>query len=589
MTLPFDIAAAVGQRGLAVFTASVDGQRITAERYSPGDGQARRRVARSWAADDRFRNGSPIPADDIATALEQTEFAVRDRIAAIQDEEDDDAIVREAAAYADDEIIIELAWNVGTGAPDFIVYSKDSGNIERAAQLDTAAGKLVPPSACTGIVTPGYPIQGSILLPTECQAVGTDDALRQDVAAFIDRYVELPGDAVCIASEYVLLTWVHDAFDELPYLSFRTADIGRGKSRALETVGAVCYRPMLAGGGSSAAALLRLLDLFGGTLVCDEFDAAHNTELAGNLNRILNQGFQRNRPLVKCDGESNTPRPFACFGPKVFALRKRLGDDATETRTISIWMRQRTRADIPINLPRVEFDRAALELRNRLLAYRFANLGRIHIDPQLADADLEDRYNQIALPLLAVAGTDAARRRIVATLKDQQGRVAADRSDSLAGAIFEAVLTIVRRGGAIRPGDVAQEANRRTAEIEGVMVEHLRKPITANKVGWVLKGDLELQRDRDEGGTVYRLRPERLEELAVRFGVTPETLPTLQDCQPARDCTPRNGLFDSAKRDSLQSGNPGNVPGTGGDLDEDAAERAARQAVEAEAERGASE
>ena len=43
--LPFHVDATVGLRGLAVFTAVVDGEPVTSERYAPGDGQARRRVA----------------------------------------------------------------------------------------------------------------------------------------------------------------------------------------------------------------------------------------------------------------------------------------------------------------------------------------------------------------------------------------------------------------------------------------------------------------------------------------------------------------------------------------------------------------
>ena len=216
-----------------------------------------------------------------------------------------------------------------------------------------------------------------------------------------------------------------------------------------------------------------MIDTFTGALLADEFDQGHNSELAADLNRILNQGFQKNRPLVKCDGESNTPRAFSCFGPRLFSLRSRLGDDATESMTISIRMAQRTRDDIPLNLPRERFDSEALALRNRLLAWRFANIGRIKLDPFLADPELEDRANQIGLPLLAVARTDETRRRIVDALKAQQGDVAADRADSLAGEVFTAILALACPGETVRPGDAAMEVNRRRAEQAGIEMDRL--------------------------------------------------------------------------------------------------------------------
>ncbi len=247
------------------------------------------------------------------------------------------------------------------------------------------AEDLPVPAICKGVVTPGGSVQGTVWVPMGWDETGVDEAmLRASVRAFVHRYVELSDAKVCIVVEYIFLTWVHDGLDELPYLAFRTTDFGRGKSRALETGGALCYRPIFCGGGSTAAATLRLSDVFGGTLVADEY-GQRETELAAELTRILNQGFQGNRPLVKCDGESNTPRPFRCFSPKRFALRKGFADDATETGTLSIRMQQRTRDDIPIHPPRARFDREALALRNRLPAWRFANLGRITIDPALAD------------------------------------------------------------------------------------------------------------------------------------------------------------------------------------------------------------
>ena len=246
-------------------------------------------------------------------------------------------------------------------------------------------------------------------------------------------------------------------------------------------------------------------------LLCDEFDQSTQTELAADLNRILNQGFQRNRPLIKCDGESLAPRPFKCFGPKLFALRKRLGDDATESRTISVWMRQRTRDDISLNLPRAEFDREALGLRNKLLAWRFANHGRIRIDPSLADPTLEDRANQIAIPLLSIAESGAARAEIVAALKEQQAGVAADRGDTTVGQVVAVLLDLYVPGQLVRPQTVCEEVNRQRASDLGKDVTELgRLTVTPHRVGRIIRVDLELPRaPKDNSGARYTLEKRR--------------------------------------------------------------------------------
>jgi hypothetical protein len=301
-----------------------------------------------------------------------------------------------------------------------------------------------------------------------------------------------------------------------------------------------------------------MLDAIGGTLLADEFDQRADTELAAALNRIINQGFQANRPLIKCDGEDMVPRPYRCFGPKLFALRGQLGDDASESRTISIRMRQRTRKDIPINLPRRQFDEQALQLRNRLLQYRFENLGRLRIDPEQADPRLEDRFNQIGLPLLAVASSEQ-RRVILTALSSQQEGIAGTRGQTLAGMVLQAALKSGAVSGEARPGEVAQEVNLQRAKADGLEVKDLgRERMSSHKAGRILAHDLELPpAPKDARGAKYRLEPSRVAQLCRRFGVDlPETSQS--------SLSPQNGPHDPQVNDvsdvcddSDVSGEPG--------------------------------
>lgn len=549
-----------------------DGQRIPGDTYKLGFADRRDKLAKRWAADDRLANGRALTTEEIGRALGDAELLVKPEVEAALGRDDDDDEKKPpkivTASFTNKRLIVELAYNTELKGPDFIVYDRDAKSVRRTSQVKFKRRTLVPPSAWVGMLTPGGSLPGTVFVPTKYDERGLDEAdLRESVQGFIHRYVELPDDGEALAVEYVLLTWVHDGFDELPYLAFRTADFGRGKSRGLETVGSICYRPILCGGGSTAAALLRLVDAFGGSLLCDEFDA-RDTDLASAVAKLINQGFQKNRPIVKCDGDDSTPRPFRCFGPKLFALRKGLFDDASESRTLSIYMRQRTRrkghSAVPINLPRRKFDAEARRLRNMLLAWRFERLGQITIDPDHADDGLEDRFNQIGLPLLAVAG-EKRRGRIVAALTELQGNMADRRADTWSCEIFEAALATADPCGVVRPGAVAAEVNRRRSAADGIDIDRLgKRRLTAEKAGWTMKRQLEFIRERGRAGTTYRFTEDRRRELCLRFGIPWETLSRLQHCNTAADCNTENGLFDSASGVGGSCGSCGSsVAGTG--------------------------
>lgn len=601
--LPFDIEAEIDGRYVRV-TACVGGDEVTTERYILGNGTARRKVARQWATDARLLNGRLLATEQIVQVLDQAELDVRALIDGSQQDDDEREEATEATSYVDDDIIVELAWNCETHQVGFICFDRHTHKVRRSQRVQTAVGPLCPPTAWRGICTPGYGVPGCVLLPTDFDESGLDeDRLRHDLSSFISRYVELPGMATALAVVYVLLTWVFDAFAELPYLALRTVDIGRGKSRALLTIASVCYRAMIAGGGSSAAALRRIVDIYRGTLACDEFDVGRDSELTSTVTKILNQGFEVGRPLLLCVGDDNAPRPFHVFGPKLFCLRKKLGDDASESRTISVWMKQRTRDDIPINLPYAQFSREALAIRNRLLAWRCTNLERIAVDPTLADRRLEDRLNQIGAALFAIAG-DGDRDIIVRALLEQQQSIAADRGDSLAGEVFDAAFAIYGAGDIVRPADVKKELERRRADVRGTTVDDLFKTdrVSVEKVAWVVRAVLELPRGeprRDRDGARYVFDPKRVSELCQRFGVDfPQpSQPSHRHTDPDRhtktslleyengDCDgrdSRDGLIEPV-RTSTTTVTPTVIDDVEVD-DSDRLEREARMEVEAEAE-----
>jgi hypothetical protein len=91
------------------------------------------------------------------------------------------------------------------------------------------------------------------------------------------------------------------------------------------------------------------------------------------------------------------------FWPKLIATRRPFYDDALESRCLTHIMSPGVRReDIPINLPQ-RFYTEAQSLRNRLLYFRLKNYSQTELNETAYIQNLEDRLNQIFIPLLSMA------------------------------------------------------------------------------------------------------------------------------------------------------------------------------------------
>ncbi len=280
------------------------------------------------------------------------------------------------------------------------------GAWQRSQSIEDDAGRLLEAYAFDN----DFVRNRVVLFAARPEEYGSQEQLIEDIRTFIHRYVELDSDFERFASYYVLFTWLHDAFNEVPYLRVR-GDYGTGKTRFLQTVGSICYRPMFASGASTISPVFHMLDRFGGTLVIDEADFRFSDEKA-EMVKILNNGIIHGMPVLRANLSRQRefePRAFQVFGPKIVATRGNYDDKGLDSRFITAEMRSRKlRKDIPFNLP-AEHEAEARELRNKLLMYRFRIRGRCRLDPGLADPNIEPRLNQMLVPLLSVVEGEQAR------------------------------------------------------------------------------------------------------------------------------------------------------------------------------------
>lgn len=383
-------------------------------------------------------------------------------------------------------------------------------NIEKEVKVETGA-VLVPYSANNSLIA-----SGCVLLPSQPVEFGFKHELITDIGAFLHRYVDLSPTFEKIAAHYVLLTWVHDAFGELPYLRF-LGDFGTGKTRALMTIGSLCYKPFFASGASTVSPIFHTLDAFGGTLVLDEADLPFSDAKA-ELVKILNNGTLKGMPVLRTIVNRHkefNPYAFKVFGPKLIATRERFQDRALESRLLTEETGTRDlRADVPIHLPPA-FKAEALELRNRLLHFRFAEFFNVETDPAVLMRSVEPRLNQMALSLLSLVDDPAVRSDIQASLIAKNADQRFDRRESVEGSLIAAAMAVFaeKSGTHASLRDIAEKLNKeRCAEGSG--------PVSNKWLGYVLRQKLGL-RTAKSGGIYVVPASEypKLVAMARRYGV----------------------------------------------------------------------
>jgi hypothetical protein len=229
------------------------------------------------------------------------------------------------------DTIIELVYDPDQRKTGLAV-SRHGGlwNIEQEVRIHTGE-TLIPYSPGNNLIA-----NDCVLLPSKPEHHGHKTELLADIAAFLHRYVDLSPLFEQIAAHYVLLTWVHDAFNELPYLRLR-GEYGTGKTRGLLAIGSLCYRPFFASGASTVSPLFHTLERFGGTLIFDEADFRFS-DATSKIVKILNNGDVKGLPMLRTMQNQNkefNPRAFRVFGPKIIAMRGGYDDPALESRFLT--------------------------------------------------------------------------------------------------------------------------------------------------------------------------------------------------------------------------------------------------------------
>jgi hypothetical protein len=229
-------------------------------------------------------------------------------------------------------------------------------------------------------------------------------ALLDSSCAWVRAYVVLTSDQVNVLAAWILHTWSIEAAEFTPYLHITAPEKGCGKTRLLEALEPVVYKPCKTG-GMSAAALLRTVDAEHPTILLDEVDAAFggDKEFSEALRGLLNEGFRRGGNCRKCIGKGHELKTFQVFGAKALAGIGKI-PDTVSSRSIVIEMRRRTASESVERFRLREVREAAKPLVGSLAAWAKSGvISRLkQARPTLPD-ELTDRQQDISEPLLAIA------------------------------------------------------------------------------------------------------------------------------------------------------------------------------------------
>jgi hypothetical protein len=175
---------------------------------------------------------------------------------------------------------------------------------------------------------------GAVRLPSKWENYQSLDYLAETIRAWIHRYFDCDPVFESVATLYVLHTWIYERFHAVPYLRFLGIS-GSGKTRGTETIGSVCYRPLVIAGSATAAPMFRLIEGLGGTMLIDEADF-QDSQIGTDIAKILNCGYQKHLSVTRMEKTNNgyVPRLYEVFGPKVINGRRSFQDDATESRCL---------------------------------------------------------------------------------------------------------------------------------------------------------------------------------------------------------------------------------------------------------------
>jgi energy-coupling factor transporter ATP-binding protein EcfA2 len=425
--------------------------------------------------------------------------------------------------------LYEEVYDPETEEAGFAFYDPTDNQLKIVPYVDVGNDRNIP-------IVDKFVRHKVVFLPTTIQQYESEAQLLEEIQSFIHKYLDIPEAYEKLCTWTIVTYWLFDKLNiMIPYIR-ALGDTGCGKSRLLDVVGGISYRYMPVGGSMTPAILYRVAEKWKGTMIIDEADWKDTDEYSEVI-KILNCN-QPNRPILRCSGVNyDDIEAFDPFCPRILATRRNFSDIATESRMLTIQMKETSRQDIAIVLDD-EFYNKQLELRNKLLVYRLKNWSRVNssIKPNIDFAGIEPRSQQIIYPLAIVFNHNQNILDELAKItKERQGELIKDRSSTEDGVIANAYLELFDRGNInITPTDIVTLLKTKGQEISPQSIGHCMRSLgfktTVRNVG-------------GESKRCYNPDQELIERLRRRYSLKSLRLPTNEEEKLQRLQTLRPGIL----------------------------------------------
>ena len=291
-------------------------------------------------------------------------------------------------------------------------------------------------------------------------------------------------DQALAVALWVMLTWVHEAAAvHSPLLLVTSAEPNSGKSTLIGVIGFLARRSLLSV-SIRGPALFRSIEKWQPTFAIDEAD----TVLLNNddLKEVVNSGWTRGQSVIRCDPETNEPRPYSTFAPKAIGMKGRKLPDTTLSRAIIVEMKRKRPDEMATDFDHTD-DVEFANLRRRLLCWANDNVAALTAATPDIPPGFHNRTRANWKLLLAIAeraGPEWKQRAWQAAGAIEKVRATFD--TSIGVALLEAIRAMFEPGvDCLLSREIIAKL---TADPEQPWVEYKRgKPITQKQLGALLR------------------------------------------------------------------------------------------------------
>ena len=338
-----------------------------------------------------------------------------------------------------------------------------------------------------------------------------------EVERLLDRYIDFRDEGTSdVLALWVMGTYLYPLFEAFPYVALMGPK-GSGKTKTLDVIAKLAFNARVSS-SMSPASLFRVVQATRGMLGIDEAERLGNSKdpIAADLRLLLNAGYKRGSPAIRCEGDDHQVVEFEVYGPKMIASIRGL-EDVLESRCILINM-LRT-AGHKGNLVVSEYSEDWARARHGLYCFALQHFEDVR-DRYLAGAGadgLNNRQAELWRPILAIAAylDDCGANGLLALIQDYAKRKATEAEEinlddwRLALLLALHKLAVLENSTEVTPKEVRDTMADFLDESDG---------ISAQWVGYRLR-EFGFQRRRTGKKRLYPVSAQSVMDVMLRYGV----------------------------------------------------------------------